>query len=92
MESIRRKHDPAFKARVGLAAIRGDETIAQTAARFQVHPGQVRKWKKQVEEGAAAIFGQGQASKNAEALTAQLYQQIGKLKVERDFLESRLGS
>jgi transposase len=94
MKENRRKHNPAFKARVALAAIKGEETIAQLAARFEVHPSQVRKWKKQMEEGAASIFGDNHAQgvKDQEALTAKLYQQIGKLKVERDFLESRLGS
>ena len=93
MTQNRKNYSPAFKAKVALAAIRCDETIAQTAARFEVHPSQVRKWKRQLEESSAGIFGghEGQA-KAAEALTARLYQQIGKLKVERDFLESRLGS
>ena len=93
MKESRRKHNPAFKARVALAAIKDDETIAQLAARFEVHPSQVRKWKRQMEEGAASIFGDNHAkgTKDKEALTARLYQQIGQLKVERDFLENALG-
>ena len=93
MKESRRKHNPAFKAKVALAAIKGDETIAELAHRFEVHPSQVRKWKREVDEGAAGLFGgdQVQKEKDDQALVAQLYQQIGKLKVERDFLENALG-
>jgi len=93
MKESRRKHNPAFKAKVALAAIKGDETIAELAHRFEVHPSQVRKWKREVDEGAAGLFGgdQVQKEKDDQALVAQLYQQIGQLKVERDFLENALG-
>ena len=93
MKESRRKHNPAFKARVALEAVKGEETIAQVASRFEVHPGQVRKWKRQMEEGAAGVFGDDRSrkKKNDQALVAQLYQQIGQLKVERDFLENALG-
>jgi transposase len=93
MKESRRKHSPGFKARVALEAIKGEDTIAQLASKFEVHPSQVRKWKKQMEEGAAGIFGEDSARKerDGEALVAKLYQEIGQLKVERDFLASRLG-
>lgn len=94
MTQQRRNHSPTLKARVALEALKGDETIAQLASRFEVHPSQVRKWKHQMEEGAVGIFGSDhrQENKDAAALTARLYQEIGQLKVERDFLASRLGS
>jgi transposase len=93
MTENRRKHSPAFKAKIALEALKGEETVAQLASRFEVHPSQIHKWKKEMVEGAAGIFGddRNQKKKDDEALVARLYQQIGQLKVEKDFLESRLG-
>ena len=87
----RRKHSPLFKARVALEAVKGEETVAQLAARYEVHPGQIQAWKTALIEGAAEVFGNGQdqKAKNEAALIARLYQEIGKLKVERDFLAER---
>ena len=98
----RRKHSPAFKAKVALEAMKGEQTVAELAARFEVHPNQIQTWKKALADGAAAIFDHGNGtkkgkesknkeSKNNDALVARLYQQIGQLKVERDFLEEKSG-
>jgi len=92
MKQNRRKHTPSFKARVALEAFKGEETIAELASRFEVHPSQIRKWKNSLVESAAGIFGGDHDQKKGDdALIARLYQQIGQLKVERDFLESALG-
>ena len=92
MKQSRRKHSPEFKARVAVDALKEEETTAEIASRFEVHPAQVRTWKRALLEGATGIFGDGQGpQKSEEALIAQLYQQIGQLKVERDFLSGRLG-
>ena len=92
MKENRRKHSAAFKAKVAMEAIKGEETITQLASRFEVHPTMIRKWKKQMEDGAVGIFGddRDEKQKSNEVLVAQLYQQIGQLKVERDFLENAL--
>ena len=93
MSQGRRKHSPAFKAKVALEALKGQETVAQLAARYEVHPGQIQAWKKALAEGAPGVFGNGkdQKSRNDAALVARLYQEIGQLKVERDFLAERSG-
>ena len=93
MSQGRRKHSPALKAKVALEALKGQETVAQLAARYEVHPGQIQAWKKALTEGASGVFGNGkeQKSRNDAALIARLYQEIGQLKVARDFLAERSG-
>ena len=93
MSQGRRKHSPAFKAEVALEAERGEDTVAQVTARYQVLPGQIQAWKKALTPGGVGVFSNGQeqqASSDA-ALIARLYQEIGQLKVERDFLSERSG-
>ena len=79
--------------KVALEAVKGELTVTQLAARYEVHPGQIQAWKKALLGGAANVFSgnQDQGRKDEEALIARLYQQIGQLKVERDFLAERSG-
>ena len=93
MKGTRKRHSAGFKAKVALAAIRGDQTVAELAGRFGVHPSQLHAWKRALMDGAPALFeaGRGQREKATEGLVAELYQQIGQLKVERDFIERESG-
>ena len=93
MSKERRKHSGSFKAKVALEAVKGEQTVAQLAARYEVHPGQIQVWKKSLLEGAANVFDgkEDKRQKSDAALVARLYQQIGQLKVERDFLAERSG-
>ena len=78
---------------MALEAMNGNETLAQLAARYEVHPGQIQAWKKALTQGDAGVFGNGQEQKarSDAALIARLYQETGQLKVERDFLAERSG-
>ena len=87
MARKRKSHSSSFKAQVALAAVKGDRTINELASQFGVHPTLIHGWKKQLLVGAASVFASG--SKNQEPLedkTAELYEQIGRLKVELDWV------
>ena len=91
MTRKRRIFGASFKAKVALAAIRGDKTTAQLAAKFGVHANQVSSWKRQLLEGAAELFGDGRRRKKGEASASEdeLYEQIGRLKMEVEWLKKK---
>jgi transposase-like protein len=87
----RRNHSPAFKAKVALAAVKGDRTIAQLAEHFDVHPNQITIWKSQLEASASEIFGPGGGTPATPAVDVKsLHAKIGELTLENDFLEQAL--
>jgi transposase len=88
----RRNHTPAFKAKVALAAIKGEMTLAQLAEHFDVHPNQITAWKALLQEGAANVFAGGAAGPMLPAVDVKsLHAKIGELTLENDFLEGALG-
>ena len=88
----RRTHTPAFKAKVALAAIKGEMTLAHLAEHFDVHPNQITTWRSQLLEGAASVFGQEKTeAKEATVDVKALHAKIGELTLENDFLSGALG-
>ena len=93
MKRARRQYSADWKAKIALEAIKGQRTIQQIASHYEIHPNLVTHWKKQLLEGAAEIFSSGRegAAKADEELKAELYQQVGKLQVELDWLKKKSG-
>ena len=89
----RRNHTPAFKAKVALAALKGEKTLAELAQLFDVHPNQITNWKAQLLDGAAGVFGSGSAESGAAPVVdlKALHAKIGELTLENDFLAGALG-
>jgi len=91
MSRKRRVFSPAFKAKVALAAVRGDKTTAQLAAQYGVHASQIAVWKRQLLEGVPELFVDGRSRKGDEASAdeQELYEQIGRLKMEVEWLKKK---
>ena len=87
----RRTHSPAFKAKVALAAVKGEKTLAELAQQFDVHPNQITTWKNHLLEGAAGVFGHDdKGSAEAPVDLKALHAKIGELALENDFLSGAL--
>jgi transposase len=85
----RRNHSPVFKAKVALAAVKGEKTLAELAQLFDVHPNQITTWRSQLLEGAAGVFGSEAAEPAIDVKT--LHAKIGELTLANDFLSGALG-
>ena len=94
MGGQRRKFSSAVKARVAIEAIKGHRSVSELAGEHQVHPSQITQWKKQLLDSAEQVFSDGRVTekKDQEELLAKLYQQIGQMKVELDWLQKKLWS
>lgn len=91
MRRKRRTHSPEFKAKIALAALRGDLTMAELVKKFDMHANQITDWKKQLLSGASDVFGKGtQAAEESAETIEQLHAKIGWLTMETDFLERGL--
>jgi transposase len=88
---IRRTHSPAFKAKVALAALTGEKTLADLAQQFDVHPNQITAWKAQLVGGAAEVFGASGGATAPAVDVKTLHAKIGELTLENDFLSGALG-
>jgi len=92
MSKKRKVHSPEFKAKVSLEAIKGLKTTSELASRYQVHPVQISHWKKQAIESLPETFKQGKPAKQPiteQQLTSPLYEEIGRLKMELDWLKKK---
>lgn len=93
MSKKRKQYSAQLKSKVALEALRGEKTIAEIAAQYEIHPTMIHNWKRQLLDGASGIFEQqnqaAEVNSEAESQIAELYRQIGQLKVERDFLADR---
>ncbi len=89
-KKARRNHSPAFKAKVALAALSGDKTLAQLSEQFEVHPNQIMDWKRQLVERSADVFGKTPDLTEPPVDLKVLHAKIGQLTLENDFLEGAL--
>ncbi len=88
----RRNHSPSFKAKVAMAAIRGDRTLAELAQQYDIHPNQIQEWKKRVVSEAEQLFENGShGAEDADQNIKALHEKIGELTMDRDFLSKALG-
>lgn len=92
MSKNRRNHSSAFKAKVALDAIKGEQTISELAYHYELHPNQIQQWKKKLLEGSRDVFGSSEKErKHYETEVKELHAKIGQLTMERDFLSKAFG-
>lgn len=86
----RRNHTAGFKAKVALAAMKGEKTLAELAEQFDIHPNQITQWKSQLQDGAVGVFGEARVAQAAPVDLKALHAKIGELTLENDFLGGAL--
>ena len=93
MKRQRKQYSADLKAKIAVEAVKGQRTIQEIASHYSIHPNQVTQWKKQLLDGASEIFSSGRdrAGEGDEQMKAELYQQVGKLQVELDWLKKKSG-
>jgi transposase-like protein len=93
MAGKRKQYTAAFKAQVALAALKGDKTVNELASQFGIHPTLIHEWKRHLLTGAEAVFGNGSktGTGDIEAEKAELFEQIGRLKMELEWLKKKVG-
>lgn len=92
MKKSRKNHSAKFKAKVAMAALKGDKTLAELSQQYQVHSTQIQQWKKQLQQQAELAFTKGIAiNTEGEDKIKELHEKIGELTMERDFLSEKLG-
>ena len=95
MKGKRKIHEASFKAKVALAAVKGDKTVSELASQFVVHPTMIHGWKKQLLDGVESLFAGGgkpdKGKSQAEAQAVELFEQIGRLKMELEWLKKKAG-
>ena len=91
MRRKRRNHTATFKAKVALAALKGDKTLSELASEFEVHANQITQWKKQLTDQASDLFEHGSGKSESDAEIDKLHNKIGRLTMENDFLSRALG-
>lgn len=91
MRRPRRNHSPQFKAKVAVAALRGEQTLVELSEQFDVHPNQITQWKQQAVENLAAVFDKEAGGRHSEDELQALHAKIGQLTLENDFLERAFG-
>ena len=91
MSVKRRRHSAAYKFKVALEAAKGDQTLSQLAEQYQLHPGQISEWKRQLLDDGPSVFQNSRAQKQREqaAQEAELYEQIGRLRMELEWLKKK---
>lgn len=90
MKQTRRKFSAAFKAKVAIEALKERETLQELALKFELHPNQISQWKQEFIEKSAQVFDSGKTSKQTDVEVSELYNKIGKLEMEKEFLKKNL--